>query len=99
MTEILSKFDIQQNHQIFAVKKSIKCEIHTFKTTIYHQKKKILVNGYSNDGILPMDINNFNNFIKFEAHKDKIDKLLLVKENSIILSTSTIDKKLKLWSL
>jgi hypothetical protein len=46
-----------------------------------------------------MNINKFKNSVKFDAHKDKIDKLLLVKENSIILSTSSLDKKLKLWSL
>ena len=46
-----------------------------------------------------MDIRDFQRSIEFNAHNDKITKLLLVKENSIILTTSANDKKLKLWNL
>jgi hypothetical protein len=45
-----------------------------------------------------MSLNEFKNKKRFVAHGEKIDQLLLIKENSIILTTSG-DKKLKVWSL
>ncbi len=42
-------------------------------------------------------MSSFKNQIKIDAHSNRVERLLLVKENSIILSVST-DKKLKLWS-
>jgi hypothetical protein len=45
-----------------------------------------------------MSLNEFKNKKRFVAHGEKIDQMLLIKENSIILTTSG-DKKLKVWSL
>ncbi len=45
-----------------------------------------------------MSLFEFKNQNKFSAHEEKIDQLLLIKENSIILTTST-DKKMKVWSI
>ena len=36
LTELLRENGVEQNHQIFTVKKSIKCEIHNLKTAVYH---------------------------------------------------------------
>jgi hypothetical protein len=48
---ILDKFKIEQNHQIFTTKKSIKCEIHSVKTLVTNERKKVLLNGYSNNQV------------------------------------------------
>lgn len=70
------------------------------KNIVNNERKKILMNvGYSNEIGEEMDIRDFQRSIEFNAHNDKITKLLLVKENSIILTTSACDKKLKLWNL
>lgn len=45
-----------------------------------------------------MSLTEFRNKRRFNAHGEKIDQLLLIKENSIILTTSA-DKKLKVFSL
>jgi hypothetical protein len=45
-----------------------------------------------------MSLNEFKNKKRFVAHGENIEQMLLIKENSIILTTSG-DKKLKVWSL
>jgi hypothetical protein len=37
--------------------------------------------------------------VEFEAHKEGVDKLLVVKENAVVLSTSGGEKKVKLWDM
>jgi|LakMenEpi03Aug12_release.lakeMendotaPanAssembly.Ray.scaffolds.fasta_scaffold686732_1 hypothetical protein len=56
LSSILIKFNISQNHQICNVKKSIKCEVHSMKTAVQHERKKVLARGYSNDLVSALPI-------------------------------------------
>ncbi len=99
LNSIIDRFKIEENHQIFSTKKSIKCEIQNAKTLISNERNKMLSNqGFSNSHAETINIFEFKNQNRFSAHEEKIDQLLLIKENSIILTTSA-DKKMKVWSI
>ena len=51
VSRILTSYNVEQNHQICLLKKSVKCEIHSLRSTIATEKKKILVQGYSNENV------------------------------------------------
>jgi hypothetical protein len=60
LTELLVRFKIEQNHQIFTIKQSIKCEVHSLKTTIANEKKKVLMQGYSSDAAPSLPLQQFS---------------------------------------
>jgi hypothetical protein len=47
---------VEQNHQVFTIKKSIKNETLSLKTAIANERKKVLAAGYSNRSapVLPL---------------------------------------------
>ena len=90
---------MEQNHQIFTTKKSIKCETHSFKTTLINERKKVLLSGYSNDNAPEIGLREFKRRVRIEGHKEEVERVGLVKESSTVLSTSGQDKRLKVWSL
>jgi hypothetical protein len=57
----------------------------------------LLANGFSNHEAPSFPLQNLKRKTKFEAHQHKVDKVLMIKENSVLLSTGG-DKRLKLWS-
>ena len=100
LNPITKELNVEENHQLFSINKSIRSEIQNLRSVLQAERKKLFSSSYQEKKTPPpkFDLSSCEIYEKIQAHNDPIIHTNLVKENSLLMTTS-IDKKLKLWSI